>query len=218
MISGVCGTLRLPDRFATKKRATHPPSGLINELTLENVMKVRDLPPVEYLNECLTYDHDSGNLIWKARPEHHFSSSRSCNSWNAKHVARIAGHSGQKGYIHVGIDGVLYKAHRIIFHMVCEPLLPDDFIDHINGDCGDNRLCNLRKATHQQNSCNTRRPVNNTTGVKGVTRRDNGKYRARLWVSGKCLPLGDFDTVKAAAAAYRAAADEYHGEFANYGA
>jgi hypothetical protein len=47
--------------------------------------------------------------------------------------------------------------------------LPTTRIDHINEDPSDNRICNLRLATHKQNMQNKSSPqANNTSGYRGV--------------------------------------------------
>jgi hypothetical protein len=92
---------------------------------------------------------------------------------------------------------------------------PPDQIDHINCDKTDNRLCNLRLATHQQNMMNRRGSRNSAIGVKGVTfNRRKGRYVAQLTVGGKAVLRKQFKTIDEAAAAYAAAARQYHGEFA----
>ena len=42
-------------------------------------------------------------------------------------------------------------------------------VDHINLNTLDNRMCNLRIVTHQQNQCNQPVQKNNTSGVSGVS-------------------------------------------------
>jgi hypothetical protein len=86
-------------------------------------------------------------------------------------------------------------------------------IDHVNGDPADNRLENLRLATHQQNLCNKRRGRNNS-GLKGVYLRPNGKFTASVAFNQRSFYLGCFDTAGEAHAAYAFAAARLHGEFA----
>ena len=92
-------------------------------------------------------------------------------------------------------------------------------IDHINGDKLDNRRCNLRFATHQQNACNTmkrRLPESRHPSMhKGVTWRSDGhKWRSRITVNGKTLSLGSFRTQQEASLAYNEAASRLYKEFA----
>lgn len=93
------------------------------------------------------------------------------------------------------------------------------FVDHISGVKADNRLCNLRLATPTQNQQNKAR-CGNYGLPKGVTLRLEGSrrkpYQARIRVNGERILLGSFATQEEAAAAYREAAIQYHGEFACY--
>ena len=87
-------------------------------------------------------------------------------------------------------------------------------VDHRNGNNLDNRKCNLRPATQQQNSYNQRLVKGTKTGLKGVTKID-GKYMTRIAVQGTRLYLGCFEDPRVAAVEYNRAALKYHGEFAN---
>jgi hypothetical protein len=87
-------------------------------------------------------------------------------------------------------------------------------IDHKNRNGLDNRKCNLRLATHQQNSWN--RGVNGKIQYKGVSAYKNRKstYRAQIRMNDKITYLGCFKTPEAAALAYDKKAYEIQGEFA----
>lgn len=87
--------------------------------------------------------------------------------------------------------------------------------DHINGDGLDNRRANLRPATDSQNQANKKKPVDNTSGFKGVYfKRDANGWIAKIVVRGKFIYLGRFASAEDAARAYDAAALEHFGEFA----
>lgn len=88
-------------------------------------------------------------------------------------------------------------------------------VDHINHDTLDNRRFNLRPATRSQNGYNRRIFRNNTSGFKGVIwNSHSAKYQARIMINSQRIHLGFYSTLNEAAAAYRKAALELHGEFA----
>lgn len=87
--------------------------------------------------------------------------------------------------------------------------------DHKNRNPLDNRRANLRIATRQQNTANSKVSRNSTTGIKGVT-REAGKWRAMIGVGGKRISLGCYETQEEAHAAYCRAAVEHFGEFARF--
>jgi hypothetical protein len=86
--------------------------------------------------------------------------------------------------------------------------------DHIDGDGLNNRRANLRNATKTQNGRYIRRPLHNTSGVKGVSwHKGSNKWRASIKCDGKSRALGSFKSIAEAAEAYAAASAELHGEF-----
>jgi len=124
------------------------------------------------------------------------------------------------GYLRISVDKVSYKAHRLAWLLVHGDW-PPAHLDHVNGDKQDNRLANLRPATHQQNKQNVRRQRNNSSGFKGVylhslSTPENPRWVARIKWDGRQRHLGCFDTAEEAAEAYRRAAEKAHGPFANF--
>lgn len=72
-------------------------------------------------------------------------------------------------------------------------------VDHINGNAFDNRKCNLRFATFQQNAQNKAKKENGTSKYIGVFKKNNNKkYTARF--SNICL--GNFENEEDAAKQY----------------
>lgn len=90
--------------------------------------------------------------------------------------------------------------------------------DHINGNKLDNRRCNLRICTTEQNQWNVGLKVDNTSGFKGVFwRKDRKKWQAMINKRGRRVHLGYFEAPEQAHAAYCNAAKEARGEFARLG-
>lgn len=165
-------------------------------------MTRRSLPSTSKLHELLKYDPVTGVLTWKV------------DRGLAK-VGNPAGCTNDLGYILVGIDGRLYRAHRIIWAMVHGECPPELEIDHKDRDPSNNRLDNLRLATRTDNNRNMKMKHHNATGFKGVSIHPcTGKYRARITVDRKEVALGCFDTPEEAYAAYCKAANDLHGDFA----
>jgi hypothetical protein len=87
-------------------------------------------------------------------------------------------------------------------------------VDHIDTDGINNRRINLRQATHTENAWNSRLPVTNTSGLKGITWHPrNAKWHARIKIDGKQHWLGMFASPVEAHAAYCAASARMRGEF-----
>ena len=94
-------------------------------------------------------------------------------------------------------------------------LLGCKFYDHIDRNELNNRRCNLRPATHQENSCNKSLASNNTSGVSGVFYSNtHKKWIARIGVSNKRIYLGVFNNKDDAIIARLRAEVEYYKDFA----
>ena len=182
---------------------------------------MKDLISPDVLRQLLDYSPETGELFWKRRSSEWFSevggqtAEHICRRWNSRFAGKEAfsGCNGY-GYRRGRIFYQSYLAHRVIWAM-WHGSWPAADIDHINLDRSDNRISNLRAATRSENNYNTGPKSNNTSGYKGVSlRKDNSKWGAEIQVRGKRQRLGCFDTPEEAHAAYCAAAERLHGEFA----
>ncbi len=87
-------------------------------------------------------------------------------------------------------------------------------VDHVNGDCLDNRKSNLRHCTQMQNIRNQKSRA--TSGLKGVKKTGWGgkSWMANICVNYEQIYLGCFYDKRTAALVYNNAAQKYFGEFA----
>ena len=165
----------------------------------------------EWMKENLRYDPETG-LLWWTKP-------------GPKRSLKKPAGGKQNGYTVIGSTQstnsgkfVSYLAHHIIWFLYYDEVV--DYLDHIDHNPSNNRIENLRVATHQANLLN-RKPWSKS-GFKGVT------IRGSKWVavignkdndSGGILYLGTFDTPEEAAAAFDRKCEEYkrrYPEFATY--
>lgn len=126
-----------------------------------------------------------------------------------------AGRTKSNGYCEVRLNGKLYGTHRLIFLMMhgCLPKM----IDHIDGNPSNNRIENLRGATHAENMRNSRTPRNNTSGYKGVTLdKTSGKWIAQCVVDKQKFHLGLYEDIHDAAEAVKNFRIENHRDFARH--
>jgi hypothetical protein len=121
-----------------------------------------------------------------------------------------AGTRNSVGRIKIMVDSKVYKAHRLAW-LYAHGAWPQKEIDHKNRNPNDNRLANLREASHGQNIANS--IISRRSGLKGAY-ADGARWRASIRKDKKSFHLGQFATAELAHAAYCKAAAEMHGEFA----
>ncbi len=112
----------------------------------------------------------------------------------------------KSGYIQIKlwIDNKKYNlfAHQFAWYLVHRECVKQ--IDHINGIRDDNRICNLRAVTNQQNSFNR-------TKAKGYSwDKARNKWVTQIHINGKKIYLGRFDSEEDARTAYLQAKEIYH--------
>ena len=154
---------------------------------------------LDCLRETLKYDPNTGVFTWKVKPSKNIP------------VGAVAGTRNYYGYIVITIDKVMYQAGRLAWY-ITHGFWPEQDIDHIDRCRSNNALDNLRPATRSQNLANKGKHKG-AVPYKGVSIFRN-KYRAYVYVRGKQIHLGLFNTAEEAHDAYIKAAKYYYGEFA----
>jgi hypothetical protein len=122
------------------------------------------------------------------------------------------GTTGKNGYLATSLRGTAYTIHRLVF-LYHHGYFPEQ-VDHENGNRLDNRIENLREATHQQNCYNKRKVAGKSSKYKGVSRFSNGKWLAYIDHKGIRYHLGYYATEEEAAKAYDLKATSFFKEYA----
>jgi len=142
-------------------------------------MKKTELLTQQRLKEVLNYDAESGVFTWTV------TRTRAVNG-------RVAGNVDSHGYWIIGIDGVRHNSHRLAWLYVYG-FYPKE-VDHQNHDRADNRLVNLRATDRIGNGKNISKPIDNTSGVVGVSWTKRLGKRNDKWEVRACGKfLGYFD-------------------------
>jgi len=121
-----------------------------------------------------------------------------------------AGTVNGRGYLRIRLTAKQYLAHRLAW-LIMTGEFPPEQIDHINGVITDNRWCNLRSVTRQENNRNRAVRRDSASGIMGVRKhRPTGPWVARITVDGRRINLGYFKDLADAIAA-RKLAEAKHG-------
>jgi hypothetical protein len=119
----------------------------------------------------------------------------------------------RNGYFCVSIAKTSYYLHRLAY-LYMTGSMPNDCVDHIDGNTQNNKWNNLRETTKKLNPKNRAGDCDSLTKVKGVYfNKKLGRYTSQIMSDGKSHYLGAYDTVDEAKAAYDAKAKELHGEY-----
>jgi len=133
------------------------------------------------------YDKDTGSIVWKERTGNVIAGSQ------AGYV------DSSTGYIKIMVSKKCYYAHRIAWFL-SKNEWPDQ-IDHINGVRTDNRLCNLRSVSANENKLNI---VSSANCISYSNK--NKSFYVRTQISKKAHYVGTFKNktdAETALAAYR---------------
>jgi len=125
------------------------------------------LPSIKRLNECFSYNPESGELVRKLRPRSEYKTEAAYKMCQKRFENYSTQRANAQGYLCTQIDGRTCLVHRIAWKISygTEP----EFIDHQNGNRKDNSLSNLRNVSRSQNAMNRAVQRNSTTGIHGVT-------------------------------------------------
>jgi len=156
----------------------------------------------DYLKSILHYNPDTGLFVWLQ------------NIGTRAKVGAIAGSKNNEGYLHIKINKIRYKSHRLAW-LYMTGSFPTKNLDHINNIRDDNKWSNLRECTVSQNNYNYKVKTTNKLGVKGVYLY-KGLYRAQIQINKEKIFLGAFKTLTEAKNAHDEAAIKYQGDFVNY--
>ena len=161
---------------------------------------------VAELRQALEYDPATGTFRWKVQK----------NAYGGKtQVGEIAGHTAKNGYVLIGLNGRVYRAHRLAWYFT-HGQWPEQVIDHIDGNRANNALANLREVTIAQNAQNIHRAHRDSAcGLLGVEKHTQcNRYGARISAGGRRRYLGLYKTAEEAHAAYLAAKAQEHQSWA----
>jgi hypothetical protein len=139
----------------------------------------------------LDYDPDTGKFTWRKRQ------GRNVTAWNAEHAGKPAGQWCNTGGLWMPIKGKYYHAETLAWAWM-HGEWPTGKAYHINGDRMDNRAINLRVE-------GARRLRLRYTGA--TYDKQTGKWKSQIFINGKNVYLGRFDTPEDAHEAYLHAAD-----------
>ena len=106
------------------------------------------------------------------------------------------------GYLYIGLpkDGknIKFNIHRLIALYYIPNPYNKPYVDHIDRIRTNNNIENLRWVTHRENSSN----ISNQAKYIGVHTTPYNKYQAQIYVKGKKIHLGNYETEEEAGEAY----------------
>jgi len=151
-------------------------------------MRIKTNLTVDELKHFLTYDPTSGEFT------------RSVQVGPFKKNS-VAGTKLNTGYISIRVNGTYFQSHRLAW-LYTYGVWPTGYIDHINHNKSDNRICNLRDVSWSENLHNLKSAkVSNKSRLLGVSPYKN-RWIAQIQKDKRKLHIGVFDTPEEAHAAY----------------
>lgn len=105
----------------------------------------------------------------------------------------------ERGYGRIRIGGLLYKAHRVTFHLLADPTLPlrgttATSLDHVADRCPLRPSCvnpaHLERVTHRQNLGRYFASTGTASRYLGVVRAVDGAWQGQIELGGRCRYVG----------------------------
>lgn len=151
------------------------------------------------LREALAYDQESGEIRWRIRVGQRAL------------AGSIAGTPGVHPYGRIMFRGKVYLAHRVAWFLHYGEW-PEQEIDHIDGNRGNNRICNLRDVAPIVNCQNLRTArTDSRSGLLGCHwNKKSNAWHAQIRFGGRIKHIGSFTTKDEAHAAYLNVKREVH--------
>ena len=154
------------------------------------------------LKKVLHYCPDTGVFTWIERKI-------------GRRMSVPAGSKSAGGYLRIMINGLSYYSHRLAWFYV-NGVWPEE-IDHINHSRADNRICNLRAITRNENVKNASLRRDNPSGYTGIRWiNSTEKWQAYIGLNRKFKSLGHYVSMTDAITARKAAEIKY-GFHGNHG-
>lgn len=163
----------------------------------------------ETISKKIRCDFGSGSIFWINDSYSGFKNTVLRHSKNSE-----AGTKRKDGRYVVNVNKKLYLRSRIVW-LLHSKEWPVGHIDHINGNCSDDSIDNLRDATARANAqnvfrCYKNKVNSNYLGVFIDKRKKIKKWRSAIRSGGKSVSLGYFLTELEAYEAYLSAKRKLH--------
>lgn len=154
----------------------------------------------KYLCDVLNYDPETGSFSWRIDIPKRIKAGMAAGG-----VVKDKKGASKRT---IGLNGSNYFCHRLAWFYV-HGKMPEGNVIPINGDFLDCRIGNLRHETIAETTARAKPRTGSTSGVKGVSwNTARRKWVASIHRNYRQTNLGYFDTVDAAAEAYRKAEQE----------
>lgn len=167
----------------------------------------------EYVRARFDYDPLTGVMVYKEHPD------------LGSRIEKVGTEAGsvlesKGGYHYLTVGPRRYRRSRLAW-LHYYGVWPEGQVDHKDTIRTHDWIENLRDSTQSNNQRNRSISKNNTVGLKGVFKRQRPghklRYIAQIWINGKRVHIGCFDTAEEAHKAYVDRAKAEFGEWFNAG-